>query len=296
MHLDFVVPGFSKSGTTTLCSLLNEHPDLYIPRVKELNFFAWKWERGWAWYESFFYVCARGHLSGEGSEGYASAEYAEQSASRMAKYFPQTKLIFLARNPISRLASSFREMHHNGHVYGVHPSYSLGTALRELPNMMNDTRYWKCINVFRRYFPEDQIHVEISGDFMKDPAPILQRCFRFLGVNPSIDISNLNRNLNSASDKLYDTRLMRAIRTNRLGSRVWNSISLSSRDRIESTFRLRKPFREKVHWDQKTLNFVREQLEDDAGAFLEFYGKPADFWDFGTRGRNSIEREEFATA
>lgn len=34
-HLDFLVPGISKCGTTSLCALLNQHPHLFIPEEKE---------------------------------------------------------------------------------------------------------------------------------------------------------------------------------------------------------------------------------------------------------------------
>ena len=38
MRVDFIVPGFSKCGTTTLCFLLNQHPDIFLP-LREADFF-----------------------------------------------------------------------------------------------------------------------------------------------------------------------------------------------------------------------------------------------------------------
>ena len=38
--VDFFVVGAARSGTTTLYQYLSKHPDIYVPRVKELNYFS----------------------------------------------------------------------------------------------------------------------------------------------------------------------------------------------------------------------------------------------------------------
>jgi hypothetical protein len=277
MHLDFLVPGFSKCGTTTLCALLNDHPELFVPEQKEPNFFAWNWKFGWNWYEERFVPGANKRFHGEGSQGYASDEYAEVCACRIQEHFPRTKLIFLARDPISRLASSFREMHHHGHIYGAYPPYSIGAAIQKMPNMWRDTRYWHCINIFRRYFPDEQIHVAFAEDMRKDTESVIRGCFKFLGVDADVEIPDLNRNLNSGSEKLYDTPLMRSIRQHKI-HRLWYKVPYQKRRRFERVVGLRKPFDGPVEWDQEAIDFVKDKIEDDARQFLEFYGKPADFW------------------
>ncbi len=49
MQIDFIVPGFSKCGTTTLCDMLNSHEDVFIPPAKEPGYFAENFDRGWDW-------------------------------------------------------------------------------------------------------------------------------------------------------------------------------------------------------------------------------------------------------
>ena len=237
MKLDFLVPGFSKCGTTTLCSLLNDHPDLFIPDVKELNFFAWKWDRGWDWYDSYFAVQPSGTMAGEGSQGYASAEYADVSARRLSEHFPDLKLIFVARDPVSRLASSYREMHHNGYKYGVYPPFSMLESLQQLPNMIHDTQYWRCINLFRNYFSDDQIHVAFFEDFVADPAATLRTCFEFLHVDPNAFTGDVTRKKNSAAEKLHDTATMRRIRNSATASKMWDRMSHRRRESVERILR-----------------------------------------------------------
>jgi len=40
IRIDFLIPGFSKCGTTTLCALLAQHPSIYMPELKEPWYFS----------------------------------------------------------------------------------------------------------------------------------------------------------------------------------------------------------------------------------------------------------------
>ena len=40
MKLDFIVAGFRKCGTTSIYKVLSQHSQIYIPAVKEVDFFA----------------------------------------------------------------------------------------------------------------------------------------------------------------------------------------------------------------------------------------------------------------
>ncbi|MHC4178113.1 MAG: sulfotransferase, partial [Planctomycetota bacterium] len=70
MKLDFLVAGFGKCGTTSLCSALADHPDIFIPKRKETAFFAFNHKRGWCWYESHFEDAHALQILGEGSGFY----------------------------------------------------------------------------------------------------------------------------------------------------------------------------------------------------------------------------------
>ena len=52
----FLIIGAAKAATTTLWSQLSEHPDVFVPQVKEPNYLlggSWA-ARGLSWYESLF--------------------------------------------------------------------------------------------------------------------------------------------------------------------------------------------------------------------------------------------------
>ncbi len=290
MKVDFFVPGFSKCGTTSLCALLAEHPDIFMPSRKEPNYFAHRKDEGWKWYESWFRGSQGAKRIGEGSTVYSTAEYAEQACRGILEIFPQARFIFIARNPLARLESSYREMHDRGAKWGINTPYSVGEALRALPNMIHDTRYWKLINIYRNHVPDDRIHVLFAEDLKTQPAVELARCFRFLNVDSGVSIDNPYRELNTGSQKYYDSRLMRLIRTTPALSRLQKRIPRRIWAKTERLLRLRRPFRRKVELSPETVRYVHDELGDDARQFLEFYGKPADFWDLTGRSSNRPQR------
>ena len=278
MNLKFVVPGFSKCGTTTLCSLLGDHPDIFIPKEKEPAYFAYNFQKGWKWYEESFLSARPGQLCGEGSTFYTAAEFAEVACQRMLDVFPDLKFIFIARNPITRLESSFREMHHSGYKYAIQADYSIGNALRDLPNMIADTRYWQRLNTFRQLVPDERIHVLFLEDLKKNQQVELAKCFRFLGVDPAKHVQQSKRRLNAASEKLYDSKLYRAIQNHSWSNALWNRLSPNSRSIFTKVFHLRRPFRKPIEWREADRAWAAGELADDSRAFLQWAGKPDDTW------------------
>lgn len=294
MKLDFAIPGFSKCGTTTLCSLLAEHDDIFIPEVKEPNFFTWKYDQGWDWIQTHFNLASEHQLWGDGSTSYSAAGSAELACQRILKDFPATRFIFIARNPVHRLESSFREFHHSGYQYGLEVPDDINEALQSLPNMIADSRYWSLINVYRDRVPDDRILVLFLEDFKKDPAGELRKCFTFLGVDPDVRIRGLERRLNSGSTKYTDTNAMRVMRAINSSTPVcrWSATNAKRNGRRDSAYGSPSRYRSSGRPSHARLI---EALGDEINNFLKFYGKPEEFWGFETWA-SSLARNEGAAA
>jgi hypothetical protein len=84
--------------------------------------------------------------------------------------------------------------------------------------------------------------------------------------------------LNEGSSKLYDTRVLRRLRTWHWSGFKLAKLSPEAQDRVLRPLGLRRPFNKPVHWDQRSLALVRERILPDSLRFLEAWGKPADFW------------------
>lgn len=283
MKLDFLVPGFGKCGTTSLCSYLASHPEVFIPKSKEPAFFAYNYEQGWPWYETFFQDVGGARICGEGSTFYATAVFEDRVCERVLKSFPDVRFIFIARDPLARLESSYRELHNSGHSWAVAAPFGIGEVLQQFPNMLLDTFYWKRISAYRRHVPDSRIHVLFLEDLSRDPETELAKCFQFLGVDPTVRIEKAHQRLNAGDKKLYDSKLMRRIRTNHFTNWLWETYSVDSLSGLWRLLGLRKAFRGPLQWDRQTFGRVMQELAEDARQFLRHYGKPSDFWELVPR-------------
>lgn len=269
---NFLVIGCEKCGTTSLCAMLDQHPEVFVTRPKEPHFFSCHYDRGWDWYASLFEPGRDAIARGEGSVSYASDEYEHAVAARLHHRLPDIRLIYLARDPIARIESSYRMLHDGGHRSGVHLPFSIGEAIEARPHLLKTTLYWQRINAYRRWFPDEQILVLFQEDLLDHPAATLARCFEFLGVDPAFHARVRQRQLNRGADKCYDPRLLRRLRT----VPVWRKLPWRVRASLEA--RLRKPFTGPVVWEPEARRRVLAQLRPDALAFLRHYGKPDAFW------------------
>jgi len=278
--IDFLVPGFSKCGTTTLCALLAQHPGIYIPELKEPWYFSSSdFPAKEADYIQHFSPALPGQLLGEGSVNYSGFEKEDISIARIRANNPACRFIFIARNPLRRIESSYREMHHSGVKFGLNAPYSLAENLELFPQMIRDSMFHERISKYVDAFGGESILVLFLEDLNRDPQRELARCFRHLGVDDSYRVRR-ELQLNRGSSKYYDTRILRYIR-----SKPWSGFKLArlnpeQQDRLLQPLGLRRPFRKPVQWDAKALEMVRERVLPDARKFLAAYGKPADFWSF----------------
>ena len=51
---NFIIIGSAKSATTTLATVLSQHPEIQISASMEPKFFGRKYRHGWEWYEQQF--------------------------------------------------------------------------------------------------------------------------------------------------------------------------------------------------------------------------------------------------
>ncbi|MCP3932126.1 MAG: sulfotransferase domain-containing protein [Bacteroidetes bacterium] len=284
MKLHFVVAGFSKCGTTALCSMLMAHPYLFLPpRAKEPRFFCNEdYALNWNWYRNLFYSAPANALLGEGSVTYTETEFAHNSLKRLVKHFPKIKIILIARDPVDRIESSYREMHNSGTEWGIHCPYNIQDALVKMPNMLEDTKYGEILQLYRQHLPKEQIMVLFQEDLKSNSNAVLDQCFNFLGVASMSVSPSEEKALNQGTDKYYDTPGLREFRKIKLHPKVAKAfyrIPVSIQDQFLPQLHLRKPFgKEKLEWSQDARKHLLRVLGKGPQAFLRQQGKDISFW------------------
>lgn len=98
---DFIIVGASRSGTSSLFYYLRQHPEIYMPGVKEVHFFDFSFQKGLDWYKRKF---KDGYVNGEASPYYLPCPYVP---GRIKKTMPNVKIIALCREPGARAYSHY---------------------------------------------------------------------------------------------------------------------------------------------------------------------------------------------
>lgn len=273
-----MVIGAAKSGTTSLCYLLGSHPNVFMVPCKEPNFFSRDeiYAHGFQWYESLYEQAGNKRMRGEGSQLYTIRKVFPKTASRIAQYSSALKLIYIVRHPIERIESGWVQMRFSGNEIA---HYSLDKAVKNNRIWLVDsTNYWQEINRYRDYFPDENILVVFFEDFKTDYRSVVRRCFEFLGVDPQAPIDTSFRHLNPCQNKEVPRAVLSVARSFPYMNTVLKLLPGSFRNSLGGRFFFKRVTK-RPRLKPRTQKWVADELQEDIMTFLQFYGKPFDYWD-----------------
>ena len=242
---NFIIIGAAKSATTTLTTILPQHPGIFISKPKEPKFFGRNYGKGWEWYASRFEAGKDFALRGESSTMYASKmKKFQHTPELMHEYLPHLKLIYLVRHPLDRIVSHWR--HHRGRNPNCSQFNEImnNRHLRRL--VVGCSMYYQRLLAFKEFYPDDQIHCMTFEDLLNTPRLSLRKTLKFLGVKPQVkQILDQNGHLP---------------RENEAGTK--------GRGHVE------KPI-----WNTELKEKVLRKIRPDAEQMLAYMGKPLNYWD-----------------
>ena len=192
----FLVISPPKTGSTWLAANLRHHPEIFIPKLKEIKYFnsLYKW-LDFGWYCTHF-DDAGSRLAGEASPSYAALSL--ESIKQLHQLFPDLKLVYLMRDPISRAWShakhncKYREANFAESGIDTDPTAVTDSQWRE-----NFYHEWTLISgdylgQLRRWlsvFSKEQLYVGFYESIVTEPSGLLRDILKFLNVDPNIDLS-----------------------------------------------------------------------------------------------------------
>jgi Sulfotransferase domain len=193
LKCNLIIPGFGKSGTSSLHEYLALHPDICMSNPKETNFFSItaNWQKGGEWYNSLFQDEGRPRpWYGESSVGYSVWEPALR---RIKECLNRPRFIILLRHPVERLLS-----HYKWHWFLNIESRPLLRAVREEeekgfhPDGPQLQGYVACYRMgshysyfcplMERMFGSENILYLNTDELSTNPQGTLNRCFLFLNL------------------------------------------------------------------------------------------------------------------
>lgn len=183
--------GASKCGTTSLHYYLHAHPELGLPRSKEVHFFLdpGNWHRGQEWYRNQF--PRRQVLLESFGGGYTHYPRQQGVARRMHEVLPNGKFIYMVRDPVERMISRYV---HNVCAFEevAEPEEAfVGDPLENL--YISESLYFTQLSQFLEYYDDDRFLIVDYDSFRNRRRETLRTIFQFLGVDqnfssPAFDV------------------------------------------------------------------------------------------------------------
>lgn len=180
----FLIIGAAKSGTTTLFKYLSQHPQVYVPKNKEPNFFGRdeNYAQGMEYYASMFAEARSHQVCGEASTDYAKWPKFPESASRIAQALPQVKLIYVMRNPIDRAYSYYVHVNRNQPIQESFEDYICRTT-----EALDASYYMLQIQQYLQFFSKEFFLFLLMKDLVQQPDRTIKQVCQFIGVDDTID-------------------------------------------------------------------------------------------------------------
>jgi hypothetical protein len=286
-HPTFLVIGAMKAGTTSLYHYLRDHPQVFMPKIKELDFFAVEeaWSRGPEWYRRQFAGASPEALAiGEASTAYTKFPHYPFVPERIARAVPEAKLIYVVRDPIQRIYSHYR------HRVAVGAERApIERAVLEEPIYVDYSRYALQLEQYLPHFPREQLLVVTSEALRKDRHATVRSVYGFLGVDAGFVPPSLGREFYRSENRpVYPSAMWavrRAVRRRipaaKRAKELVDSLGRSVRrvDQVGGSEGAGSGADEGIPAEARAA--IRDLLRDDVRRLRSFVGPGFDGWDIG---------------
>ena len=196
---NFFIVGAPKAGTTALFEYLRQHPNIYMPREKEPNYFAKDFTyypsiRKESEYMKLFKGCTDQHLAiGEASVLYL---YSDVALQLIKEYNPSAKIIAMLRNPIDLAYAMHSQALYNYNenepdfekaweLQGIrarHKHIPKGCRAHQILQYQKLASLGYQVERLLNYFPEHQVKIIFFEEFIKNPKSVYEDTLTFLEV------------------------------------------------------------------------------------------------------------------
>lgn len=289
---DFLIVGAAKSGTTSLHKYFEEHPDIFLPHMKETWFFHLndnpnkeikKWVKylplNFYSYIGLFADAREDQVCGEATPSYLY--YHKLTIQNIKKYYPEwkkLKIIIILREPISKVISHYKFVH----TKGLDPdNLNLKEALKiekdrlaennVLPDLfyVDNTLYYEQVKAYKKTFNDVKIY--LFDDLIKKPNKLIKDIYRFVGVDDSFIPESLGKKFNKSNQKMKPK--------NQISSYIlkYGGKILSKLPKNLKIFGKRILLEEEVI-ESETLNYLKDSFKEDVKQLQQIIDNDISHW------------------
>jgi hypothetical protein len=189
--------GAMKAGTSSLHAYLHQHPQIFMSRFKEPQYFAphstrWgqKWgqgnpypEPGIDWYLRLFAEAGDAQYAGESSVSYSARPWVCDCEKRIYNFNPAARMIYILRDPVERAISHYWQFVADGRE-DLDPL----SAMRKKSDYIARSHYAMQLRPYLEQFGADQVFTLTLEELQAKPETMFRRLFTWLGVNAEVCI------------------------------------------------------------------------------------------------------------
>ena len=190
--LDFAIIGVQKAGTTSFFNYVGQHPQVYMPRFKEMQFFVFdeEYARGESALDPYFKDIGQQPLVGF---AHVHMIYFPEVARRLHQRNPDMKILAVLRNPIDRAWSAYWFARERGteklpfeETMALEDQRATGTYQEQSQlTYLRHGHYAEQLQAYADVFGKDRLFVVLNDDLSKNPEPIVRDAIAWLGADPT---------------------------------------------------------------------------------------------------------------
>jgi hypothetical protein len=263
----FLYIGVAKAGSSWMYEILREHPEVFVPPAKDLQFFSAHYEKGFDWYQSFF-----SGAKGKSAVGELTHDYylSAKTAHRIRKHLPEVNIICCLREVVDRAVSAY--------TYNLSTEYRSDLSFEgymEMPEILLQSAYFERLRPYFELFSRERILVLFHDDMKKDPQGFARRLYGFLDVDPDFQPPSLLERINVAHEARVETlaHLIYKVAGILRKAGLANLVGRVKRNRLFERL-LYKPKASPPQISERVLREVYERYRGDYEKLAELIGEP----------------------
>ncbi|ATX80279.1 Sulfotransferase domain-containing protein [Mariprofundus aestuarium] len=285
---NFMIIGAAKSGTTSLHHYLTQHPQIFLPMEKELQFFTDNelYNKGKEFYLNSYFSGAESYSAiGEATPFYLHRP--EIVIPRLKHFFPaeSLKFIVLLRDPVKRAWSHYLHMVR----LGLEPlsfeqaleaeSERLSQQPMSWYSYFSDGLYYRQLEKWFNQFPKEHFLIITQDQLAENVTQTLEDVFMFLDVESHISIADttMKNEAGEAKSKL----LMRFLMGRPFGMpAIKRVLPIKFRRRVGMKLRQMntRPVSSVMEMNAETYDLLRKEYDQDIASLERLLNRSFASW------------------
>lgn len=190
----FIIGGM-KCGTTSVHHMLKKHPQVCVTTDKEPSFFSKRFRKGFNWYNAQFQIHNDTKVLIDVSPSYSMKHLFPNCAKEMYNFEPDAKIVYLVRDPLSRIVSHIQHDMLRGRL----TKKQIDLWLKAEADCLLTTNYHLQIQPYFELFGKENVMVFQFENLINNPQKFQDAFCEFIGIEKTkAEIESFN-----VSEKRY---------------------------------------------------------------------------------------------